>query len=182
MYCPKCGTENPEDGSYCRKCGTDIASVGAALSGESHDYTGMGEADEKKKVTFESAFGKLAMGVAFMVISFILSGVPMGWSWWFWLLIPAFAMLGSGVAQIMRLHSQGAFESDYQKRSKMRTGELSGSKAGAALPEAQTDFVAPDSPRYETGELVPPSVVENTTRHLEMDKEGQTMTLPKRED
>ncbi|MGI8670151.1 MAG: zinc-ribbon domain-containing protein, partial [Aridibacter sp.] len=23
MFCPKCGTQNPENGKFCRKCGTD---------------------------------------------------------------------------------------------------------------------------------------------------------------
>ena len=33
---------------------------------------------------------------------------------------------------------------------------------------------------YDTGDLnAPPSVTENTTRHLEMNSEGETMTLPK---
>ncbi len=36
---------------------------------------------------------------------------------------------------------------------------------------------------YRTGELVspPPSITENTTRHLEINNEGETMNLPKRE-
>jgi hypothetical protein len=48
-----------------------------------------------------------------------------------------------------------------------------------ALPPPQTEFVAPDS-RYKTGDLVPPSVVENTTRLLEIDSEGETINLPKK--
>lgn len=50
-----------------------------------------------------------------------------------------------------------------------------------ARQTAVPDFVAP--PRgsiYETGDLnTPPSVTENTTRQLELDPEGSTMTLPK---
>ena len=33
MFCPKCGTKNPEDGKFCRSCGSDLAVVSAALSG-----------------------------------------------------------------------------------------------------------------------------------------------------
>ncbi|MEO6587821.1 MAG: hypothetical protein ABIP06_00715, partial [Pyrinomonadaceae bacterium] len=44
------------------------------------------------------------------------------------------------------------------------------------------DYVEP--PRqsiYDTGDLqIPPSVTDHTTRHLEIDKEGKTMTLPKK--
>ena len=45
----------------------------------------------------------------------------------------------------------------------------------ATSPE---DYVSPGSV-YNTGDLVPPSVTDNTTRHLEIDKDGETMTLRK---
>jgi len=48
-----------------------------------------------------------------------------------------------------------------------------------ALPPTQTEYISPES-RYKTGDLVPPSVVENTTRLLEIDKDGETETLPKK--
>ena len=49
------------------------------------------------------------------------------------------------------------------------------------LPPTQTEFVKPQSSIYDTGELItPPSVTEGTTRHLEINKEGETMTLPKK--
>ncbi len=34
MFCPKCGTQNPESGKFCRKCGTDLSPVSDALSGK----------------------------------------------------------------------------------------------------------------------------------------------------
>ena len=52
-------------------------------------------------------------------------------------------------------------------------------KPNQSLPPPQTEWAAPES-RYKTGDLVPPSVAEGTTRHLEIDSEGQTMTLPKK--
>ena len=55
----------------------------------------------------------------------------------------------------------------------------SGSIPNAALPPKQTAFVYPES-RFKTGDLVPPSVTDTTTRHLEVNSEGETMTLPKR--
>jgi len=51
----------------------------------------------------------------------------------------------------------------------------------APLPPAQQQFVAPMAEsRYKTGDLVPPSVTDDTTRQLQMDQEGQTMALPKK--
>ena len=44
------------------------------------------------------------------------------------------------------------------------------------------EYVKPQDSVYDTGDLTPPpSVTEGTTRHLEMDSEGKTMTLPKEE-
>ncbi|MCB1024984.1 MAG: zinc ribbon domain-containing protein, partial [Acidobacteria bacterium] len=34
MFCPKCGTKNPNKGKYCRKCGSDLELVSDALSGK----------------------------------------------------------------------------------------------------------------------------------------------------
>ena len=182
MYCPKCGSKNPEDGSFCRSCGADLSSVGAMLSGESYDYTAL-KKKEESDISYESAFGKLFMGIAFLVISIILSNTNMGRGWWFWMLIPAAAMLATGVAHILRLHNQGAFDRPKDTASSYEANKALGqSKKADALPEAKTEFVPASRAKYETGDLVPPSVTDNTTRHLEMDKEGETMTLPKRED
>ena len=34
MFCPKCGTQNPETGRFCRSCGTDLGNVSQALTGQ----------------------------------------------------------------------------------------------------------------------------------------------------
>jgi hypothetical protein len=59
------------------------------------------------------------------------------------------------------------------------SGSQLGGPSQSALPPNQTAYVEPES-RFKTGDLVPPSVTDNTTRHLEMDSEGQTMALPKK--
>jgi hypothetical protein len=101
----------------------------------------------------------------------------MGRGWWFWMLIPALMFIGGGLAQFIQVRSTtkraGGFGSYDQ-------GAISGPGVNAAaLPPQQTNFVAPES-RYRTGDLVPPSVTANTTRHLEMNAEGETMALPKK--
>jgi hypothetical protein len=51
------------------------------------------------------------------------------------------------------------------------------------LPPTAADYVSPPKQSiYETGDLAPApsSVTEETTRHLQMDSEGETMTLPKK--
>jgi hypothetical protein len=175
MFCPKCGTNNPDSGKFCRKCGTDLGGVTEALSGKlpssSHALT-----DRRgRPVNWDSAIRKLGMGVAFVVISFILGVTGAGRGWWFWMLLPGFMFLASGVAAIVQL----------QRMEKGGTGMAADDRAylgvtpNAALPSSQTEWVAPET-RYKTGDMVPPSVTDATTRHLELDSEGQTISLPKK--
>lgn len=188
MFCPKCGTKNPDNGKFCRFCGTDLSPVSEALSGkltkknQSFVKVDFMQSDQMcgtddKPVTLESALGKLFMGLAFLIVSIVLAFTPMGRTWWFWMLIPAFAMLGSGVAQYIQLKKQ--------ERKSALTPEPETHKAFSAqrtnpeLPPTQNDYISPNDLRYKTGDLVPPSVVEETTRHLEINQEGETMTLPK---
>ncbi len=194
MFCPKCGVKNPEAGKFCRSCGTDLSPVSDALSGKSSNkMPGFGMTIQPiqpmqpisllnkkgKSVSWESMLSTLFTGLAFLVISIILgiSGMAGGRNWWFWLLIPAFAMLGTGLAQYIQLKKN---EQKFIPNSEQPEATKSfNQNSNASLPPIQTEYIAPDS-RYETGDLVPPSVAEGTTRHLEMNSEGETMTLPKK--
>jgi hypothetical protein len=174
MFCPKCGGQNPETGKFCRTCGTDLGNVSSALSAPQQPQRLVNH--KGKPVHWEGAISKIGTGLAFLIISIVLAFSRMGQDWWFWMLIPAFGALGTGVAQYMQLRraekGQTAFVASNTDNA------ISGSP-NSALPPPQTEWVAPES-RYKTGDLVPPSVTENTTRHLEIDSEGKTMTLPKK--
>jgi zinc-ribbon domain len=199
MFCPKCGMQNPETGKFCRSCGTDLGTVSDALSGKSSDKPkGFGMMEpiqpvtvwnhKRKPITLESAFGKLFMGIAFVVVAIILGFTGKASGWWFWMLIPGLGMLGSGAAQYIQIkNSQKGNVSFAPQNSPNEISapqnfpdRVSAGSQNTALPPTQTEYVSAD-PRYKTGDLVPPSVTDGTTRHLELDKEGETMTLPKRE-
>lgn len=188
MFCPKCGIQNPETGKFCRSCGTDLGTVSDALSGKSSGKGfGMMQPGQPlsvmnhkgKPVSWESAFGKLGMGVAFVVVAFILGATGMGKGWWFWMLIPGFLMLASGAAQCVQITKSDQQKDLSPQHERQNQNEISSAPQNAVLPPTQTVYVAPDS-RYKTGDLVPPSVTDNTTRHLEINSEGETMTLPKK--
>ena len=117
------------------------------------------------------------MGIAFLTVSIILGVSGMGRGWWFWMLIPAFGMIGSGIAkyiQLKKLEQPHGFVS-------VENRNIGAGQSGPGLPPSQTEYISPQTEsRFKTGDLVPPSVTDNTTRQLEMDSEGQTMALPKK--
>lgn len=175
MFCPKCGQQNPDDGKFCRSCGTSIGNVSHALTSSPAQVQQL--VDRKgRPVSYERAITKIFSGLAFIAVAIALA-FTIGKGWWFWMLIPAFGSLGSGVAQWFQLRNakrdQQAFNPVIQDRSFPQQSQNS------SLPPAQQQW-APAESRYKTGDLVPPSVTDATTRHLEVDKEGQTMTLPKK--
>ncbi len=180
MFCPKCGTQNPNDGRFCRSCGADLGNVSAALSGNLPKPHAM--VDRKgKPINWESATVKIFSGLAFVAVSIALAFSQMGRGWWFWLLIPAFGSLGSGVAQFIQLKKSENQNVNFAPQNTQNT--INSAPQNNALPPTQTDYVAPPKQSiYDTGELAerPGSVTESTTRHLEMDSEGETMTLPKK--
>lgn len=175
MFCPKCGTQNPETGKFCRSCGTDLGNVSQALSG--HVPAPQQLVDRKgKPVSYERAIVKIFTGFAFIAVACALALTGNGRGWWFWFLIPAFTSMGAGVAQYVQLRKMEKGQPVYSPS--MSSPQLGGMPQ-SALPPNQTAYAGPES-RYKTGDLVPPSVTDNTTRHLEMDSEGQTMALPKK--
>jgi zinc-ribbon domain len=166
MFCPKCAAQNLDGASYCRVCGANISLVPQALSGQlsQADLEGLSRSDKRalkkqdkqdKEVSLGSAFRSVFMGVAFLLVAMALAFSPMGTGWWFWMMIPAFSLLGTGVAQYIKVKEE-------EKRAMIR-----GVPAQHFQPAVQPPHLVNSFPRGNTGELVPPpSVTEGTTRHL----------------
>lgn len=133
-----------------------------------------------KPISYESAIAKIFTGLAFVIIACILgySQAAGGRGWWFWMLIPGFGSLGRGIAEWMQIRNagQGTFvEAAIRPEDHDRAVSAA---SEPTLPPAQQQWASSAESRYKTGDLVPPSVTETTTRHLNLNKEGQTMTLP----
>jgi hypothetical protein len=146
MFCPKCATQNLDGASFCRGCGANISLVSQALTGQlatTNEETGVScEPGRKRRrqLTLDQAFKNVFMGIAFLIIAIVLSRT-IGQAWWFWMLLPAFSLMGTGIAQYIRI----------REREKHYTPSL------------------PPSPARHTEQLMPPpvpSVTEGTTRHL----------------
>lgn len=177
MFCPKCGIENPDEGKFCRKCGCDLKLVSDVISGRLAVRDDGKIRKNKRKPTWEEVFTLLFISVAFFIISIFLAFQPMGFGWWFWLLIPAFATLAPGLGKLIELKQ---YQKDNVNFGSDENASLRGSATANALPPQQTTFVSDifDTSR-DPGDRVPVSVVEGTTRHLDMDRVAETTNLQK---
>ena len=155
MFCPKCATQNLDGASFCRGCGANISLVPQALSGqmvqpplaEVEEFDKHGRLRKRDgEVSLEHAFKNIFMGIAFMIIAIALSRT-IGQLWWFWMLLPAFGMMGKGVAQYIRVKER--------------------ERRAALAPRPPLNHTFSEQPRPQ-GELRAPvaSVTEGTTRHL----------------
>ena len=155
MFCPKCASQNLDGASFCRGCGANISLVPQALTGEiakpQTEEVDEANCGPRKQLTLDQAFKNMFLGVAFLLISIVLSRSGMGQGWWFWMLIPAFSLMGVGVGQLIRIRER-------DKQSLLRA------------PSARTfpDRLQAEMPARRTDELMAPvpSVTEGTTRHL----------------
>lgn len=158
MFCPKCATQNAEGASFCRGCGANISLVPQALTGQPLPVPQEEVVDEscsprggrRKELTLDTAFKNMFIGVAFLIISIALSRT-IGAGWWFWMLIPAFSLMGTGIAQYIRI------------RERERRMEFAPPRMQPVLPRQDQPVLA-----RRTDDLLPPvaSVTEGTTRHL----------------
>ena len=157
MFCPKCATQNVDGASFCRSCGANISLVPQALSGQlaarDDDKYGRGRSRRKRhrEPTLDDGIRHFMTGLAFIIISVLVGRYsPGGWTWWYWLLIPAFTLLGKGISQIIRAR------------------EIKSADHVAQQPQITTGARMESLPSLRTGELMTPvpSVTEGTTRHL----------------
>ena len=150
MFCPKCATPNPDGGSFCRGCGANISLVPQALTGQlaksTDEVPEQGSRPGTSELTLDQAFKNVFLGIAFLIIAIALSRSGIGSTWWFWMLLPAFGLMGTGVAQCIRVRER-------EKRELLQAPPVA-----RAFPER-----APN-----TDQLMAPvaSVTEGTTRHL----------------
>ncbi len=155
MFCPKCATQNLDGASFCRGCGANISLVPQAMTGQAVQRPPLDEVEESggrrrkgqrtREASLDHAFKNIFMGFAFLIIAIALSRT-IGQGWWFWMLLPAFSMMGTGLAQYIRVRER-------EKR--------------AALMPPPLGHMFTEQPRPPS-ELRAPvaSVTEGTTRHL----------------
>jgi hypothetical protein len=152
MFCPNCATQNLDGASFCRGCGANISLVPQALTGQMVQQPeavleeGRRRHRHRRELSLENSFKNFFLGVAFLIIAIALSRTAMGFTWWFWMLLPAFSLMGTGIAQYIRLKER--------------------EKQSSLMPPPMTRAF-PDQPRSPEKLRSPvTSVTEGTTRHL----------------
>jgi zinc-ribbon domain len=165
MYCPQCATQNIDRARFCRSCGANVSLVPQALSGHLPESQSdkieraiKGAIKRRREPNLARGLRKTSIGIAFLmavaVLFFTRHSVGFGA---IWLLIPAFMLLGKGIAEVVTVISEGR-----------------GAKQLAATPAALHTNQLPLQSNYDS--LAPPSVTEGTTRHLDTAPEKQRET------
>jgi len=167
MFCPGCGLQAGDESAFCRACGANLGLVSQALSGQlvtretAEELRRRARAERTPSVvkTYHDESGtqpqtwpiSIFSGLGFLLVSLaIWKFVPNGRLWWFWLLIPAFSLIGKGIAQLLTYS---------QNRALPPSGRM------PAVRAPDTGDITPRDP-YRMG-APPPSVVEGTTKLMD---------------
>lgn len=178
MYCPRCGQErHSEATSFCSRCGLFLDHIGDVMDNDGNPLFEPGEAGSKKifsrrNVRIFTLFWFVIVTVILTPISAILEAPDE--------VTAILGLLGPVVALMMLIFSfllpkDGEPSSRRQRRKERR--EFREQRERRGLPPQQTEFAEDFIPaRHGTPEpasderhFAPPSVTEETTRHLKLE-------------
>lgn len=166
MYCPNCA--NPIDGiqKFCRTCGANVSLVPQAMTGQlpaapaEEESSSRRRRKRRKEPSIENAVGNIFTGFGFLIAAlFITLRFPGGYTWGWSFLFPAFALIGEGVGQYLKVK-----EIERQRQTSFYQPPQPMNFPLPAPPQQRAEAL----PAPTTSELVTPaSITEQTTRHLE---------------
>jgi hypothetical protein len=165
MYCPNCANSIDGVQKFCRACGANVSLVPQAMTGqlpvvaaEEGELTSSGK--RKKGPTIEKAVAKIFSGLGFFVVTlFVTFWFPGGYTWGWSFLFPAFALIGEGIGQFLKVK-----ELERQRHPAFYQPPTPMNFPPPAPPQPHVEVLSAPT----TSELVKPvSVTEQTTRHLE---------------
>jgi hypothetical protein len=140
MYCPKCGTQNINEANFCRLCGMAFQVISPPPQAL------------LELPNYGRAFRPLFIGSAFLLLALISIFFRAGFFWW--MLFPAISLVSRGVRRLNQIKQAHLYNAPSQP-----PGTLYSNSQQPIPPASYSEVrVRP------TGELIPPSVTENTTR------------------
>lgn len=168
MYCPQCANRIDDNQKFCRSCGANVSLVPQALTGqlpvvalEEDEAAWHGKGKRRKVPTIERAAGKFFSGIGFVIAAlFVTFWFPGGFVWGWSFLFPAFALIGEGVGQYLKVKEmeRKRAQLSVQTTSMPRNHQFS-------LP---SNPPAPELSAPTTSELnTPSSIAEHTTKQLD---------------
>jgi len=149
----------PPKTKFCRSCGANLSLVPQALTGQlPFQPKHRKDFEHGGPTTLANGISKLFMGAAFLLVSFACYFfAPAGKLWWFWMLIPVFAMLGKGIAEIVSVKLSSEMPQAIAKLDSERLRQQ------MVAPAPQTGALPPENDMY----FPPGSITKQTTRHLD---------------
>lgn len=162
MFCPKCGTENPDNTKFCRVCGANLSNVLAVIDGLQISETAFPQIKEATDL-YSTGIRNVILGAGFFVASILLKSMPGDTALWFLVMIPAICLIASGIGRILK--SDGLKKLN---RSNPVINQITAEEK-TSLQASQTEYLSPNI-NYETKDLVPSSITEDTTHQLEIGK------------
>ena len=168
MFCPKCGIENPDNGKFCRSCRANLSNVLAAVEGFVSQESSLGIENNLAEIYSAGSIGirNTILGAGFLVIGIFLKQMPPNDSFlWLLMMIPAFCLIASGVARLVKVE---AMKAEKEKLAKtVAPNELPANQTNTALPQSNTEYISPVS-NFSTNNLDIPIVTEETTKKLKV--------------
>ena len=166
MYCPNCANPIEDNQKFCRACGANVSLIPQALTGQLsaasslEDESGYRGRRKRRKIpSIENAVGNVFTGIGFLLAALFVSfRFPGGFTWGWAFLFPAFALMGEGIGQYLKVQEL------------RRERERALFPAGPAnLPQSvppQPRMVELSAPTTSELATPPASISEHTTKNL----------------
>lgn len=169
MFCPTCGNQNFDTAKFCRACGLDLETVQLAVSNKLTVPSNWLEqySESKSKVVTGAILAGIPLLIFFSVFLFVGDKIGFLVVWAFllgWMAVWGTVKLASNIGIMVKAKTMMGNHPAYQNELPPQQQQF------LPPPQSQTqrpaNYQAPQ-PRYDTGELRPPSVTEHTTRMLD---------------